>query len=49
MIDERMEDLDIWLRRLDKSRTKMIPKHIYEGIKDFAEKSFFFDYNLILV
>lgn len=48
MIDERMEDLDIWLRRLDKSRTKMIPKHIYEGIKDFAEKSFYFDYNLIL-
>ena len=47
IIDERTEDLDIWLRRLDKSRTKILPKHLYDSIKDFVEKSFYFDYNLI--
>lgn len=39
--------MDIWLRRLDKSRTKILPKHLYDSIKDFVEKSFYFDYNLI--
>ena len=47
ILDERIEDLDIWLRRLDKSRTKLLPKYLYDSIKDFVEKSFHFDYNLI--
>ena len=47
VIDDRMEDLDIWLRKLDKSRKKILPKHLYDNIKDFVEKSFYFDFNLI--
>lgn len=47
IIDDRIEDLDIWLRRLDKSRTKILPKNLYDSIKDFVEQSFYFDYNLI--
>ena len=47
IIDDRIEDLDIWLRRLDKSRSKILPKRLYDSIKDFVEKSFYFDYNLI--
>lgn len=47
IIDERIEDLDIWLRRLDKSRTKILPKNLYDSIKDFVDRAFYFDYNLI--
>jgi hypothetical protein len=47
IIDERIEDLDIWLRRLDKSRTKILPKNLYDSIKDFVERSFYFDFILI--
>lgn len=37
IIDDRIENLDIWLRRLDKSRTKILPKNLYDSIKDFVE------------
>jgi len=47
IIDVRIEDLDIWLRKLDKSRTKILPQSLYNSIKDFVEKSFYFDFNLI--
>lgn len=47
IIDDKIEDLDIWLRKLDKSRSKILPKPLYDNIKDFVEKSFYFDYNQI--
>ena len=48
IVDEKIEDLDIWLRRLDKSRnTKQLPKGLYDSIKDYVESSFRLDYNLI--
>ena len=47
IIDERMEELDVWLRKLDKSRTGLLPRTTYEAIKDFVLKSFFHDFNLI--
>jgi len=40
--------LDIWLRRLDKSRTnKHLPKGLYDNIKNYVEASFLLDFNLI--
>ena len=47
IIDERMEELDVWLRKLDKSRTGLLPRTTYDAIKDFVLKSFFHDFNLI--
>jgi len=48
IIDEKIEDLDIWLRRLDKSRTnKHLPKGLYDNIKNYVEASFLLDFNLI--
>ena len=37
IIDERLEDLDIWLRRLDKSRARVLPRYLYDAIKEFVE------------
>ena len=48
IIDEKIEDLDIWLRRLDKSRNnKHLPKGLYDNIKNYVEASFLLDFNLI--
>ena len=48
IIDEKIEDLDIWLRKLDKSRTnKHLPKILYDNIKNYVESSFLLDFNLI--
>lgn len=47
IIDERMEDLDVWLRKLDKSRNILLQKTTYESIKEFVQKSFNHDFNLI--
>ena len=44
-----MEDLDIWLRKLDKSRnSKQLPQGLYESIREYVEASFLLDFNLIL-
>lgn len=48
IIDERIEDLEIWLRRLDKSRAnKQLPSGLYDSIKEYVEASFLLDFNLI--
>ena len=48
IIDERIEDLDIWLRKLDKSRSsRQLPKGLYDSIKEYVEASFLLDFNLI--
>lgn len=48
IIDEKIEDLDIWLRRLDKSRiNKHLPTGLYDNIKEYVEASFLMDNKLI--
>ena len=48
IIDEKIEDLDIWLRKLDKSRnSKHLPKILYDNVKGYVESSFLLDFNLI--
>ena len=47
IIDERIEDIEGWLRKLEKSRNKNFSKQLYDAIKDYTEKSYFYDYTHI--
>lgn len=49
LINQRMEELDTWLWRLEKCNTKAkIPNALYHSIKVFIEDAFIHDYNLII-
>lgn len=43
-IDERMEEIETWLRKLEKSRQKNFSKVLYDAIKDYTERSYYYDY-----
>lgn len=47
VIDERIEEIEAWLRKLEKSRSKNFSKQLYDAIKDYTEKSYYYDYNQI--
>mmetsp|Transcript_5086 Transcript_5086/g.7722 ORF Transcript_5086/g.7722 Transcript_5086/m.7722 type:complete len:216 (+) Transcript_5086:1260-1907(+) len=44
IVDERMEDVETWLRKLEKSRSKNFSKQLYDSIKEYTEKAYYFDY-----
>mmetsp|Transcript_42101 Transcript_42101/g.64561 ORF Transcript_42101/g.64561 Transcript_42101/m.64561 type:complete len:410 (+) Transcript_42101:323-1552(+) len=44
IIDERTEDVESWLRKLEKSRTKNFSKQLYDSVKEYTAKSYHFDY-----
>lgn len=44
IIDERMENVEMWLRKLEKSRSKNFSKQLYDCIKDYTEKSYKYDF-----
>ena len=45
VIDERIEGIETWLRKLEKSRQKNFNKALYDAIKDYTEKSYYYDYS----
>jgi hypothetical protein len=47
IIDEKCEDVEVWLRKLDKSRNKNFGIVLYNGIKSYAEKSYMNDFSNI--
>mmetsp|Transcript_1473 Transcript_1473/g.2589 ORF Transcript_1473/g.2589 Transcript_1473/m.2589 type:complete len:363 (-) Transcript_1473:1072-2160(-) len=47
IVDERIEDIENWLRKLEKSRSKNFSKQLYDAIKEYTEKSYYFDYNQV--
>jgi hypothetical protein len=49
ILDEKIEALDVWLRKLDSSRSggKNLPKHLYDSIKNYVEASFLLDFSQI--
>lgn len=47
IVDERMEDIEGWLRKLEKRRNKNFSKQLYDAIKDYTEKSYYYDYKQI--
>ena len=42
-----MENVEAWLRKLDKCRTKCFGHVLYNGIKQYAEKSYLHDFSNI--
>lgn len=49
LINARMEELDLWLLRLENCNSKeKIPNNLYHSIKVFIEDAFIHDYNLII-
>ena len=47
VIDTRIEDIEGWLRKIEKSRNKNFSKQLYDAIKDYTEKSYYYDYSNI--
>lgn len=43
-MDDRMEEIENWLRKLEKSRQKNFSKALYDAIKDYTERSYYYDY-----
>lgn len=48
-MDEKIEELEIWLRKLDTSRGNgnNLPKTLYDSIKNYVEASFLLDFSQI--
>lgn len=44
IIDERIEDIELWLRKLEKARPKNFSKNLYDSIKEYTEKSYYYDF-----
>jgi len=44
IIDERMENIELWIRKLEKARPKNFSKNLYNSIKDYTEKSYLYDF-----
>lgn len=47
IIDKRIENVEAWLRMVEKSRSKNFTKQMYDSIKVYTEQSYKFDYNII--
>lgn len=45
IIDLRTEEIEKWLRDLEKKRSKNFSKILFDAIKEFTEKSFYYDYS----
>ena len=44
IIDERIEDIELWLRKLEKARPKNFSKNLFFSVTDYTEKSYYFDF-----
>lgn len=49
IINEHLENLDLWLRKLELSSTqKKLPMKLYLDIKQFIKSAFVYDFNLLI-
>lgn len=49
LINARMEELDLWLLRLENcNQEEKIPNKLYHSIKEFIQDAFVYDFNLII-
>ena len=49
LINARMEQLDLWLLRLENcNKEEKIPNKLYHSIKEFIQDAFVYDFNLII-
>lgn len=47
IIDERVENIELWLRKLEKARPKNFSKNLYDSIKEYTQKSYILDFKQI--
>ena len=47
IIDERNEEIEQWLRKLEKSRPKNFTKQVYDSIKEYTLACYFIDHNFV--
>lgn len=47
IIDERIENIELWLRKLEKARPKNFSKNLYDSIKDYTYQSYYLDFKQI--
>lgn len=45
IIDDRKEEIEDWIRVLEKARPKNFSKQLNDAVKEFTEKSFYFDFS----
>jgi hypothetical protein len=45
IIDDRTEEIEDWLRKLEKCRAKHFGKLLFDAIKEFTEKSYYHDFS----
>ena len=49
IIDDKIEEVDQWLLKLDNTRTeKSLPRALYEKIKDFISSSLKMDFDMLI-
>ncbi len=49
IIADRLDNIDYWLLKLDQSRkSKSLPKPLYDKIKQYIERSFVFDFHMLV-
>ena len=44
IVEERNEEVELWLRQLEKSRSKNFSKTLYDSIKQYTYDSYYIDY-----
>ena len=44
ILDERVETIEGWLRKLEKAREKSFSKTLYDSIKEFTRQSYYYDF-----
>jgi hypothetical protein len=49
IINDKLEEVDVWLLNLDKSRkNKALPRPLFERIKAYIESSLKLDFNMLI-
>ena len=48
LINARMEQLDLWLLKLEKCNTEKINNKLYHSMKQLISEAFIYDFNLII-
>ena len=44
ILDERIEDVECWLRKLEKNRSKNFSKILYDSIRSYTKNAYYYDF-----
>jgi len=49
LLDSKLSDLDIWIKKIEKSNKPFyIPPELYSNIKKYVKEAFLYDFNMII-